>query len=158
MKTKTTHQLRSLWLTIGWLLVMLVAYLSLIPRPPSIDVTAGDKVAHVLAYATLMLWFLQLYPARRRLLLAISFVLVGVGLEALQGLTPSRSFQYLDMAADAGGVALGWLLGYTRLSYTLSIIETQVVRIRGGVTSGRADRMPGPQQQSEQTVNKRRHG
>ena len=135
---------------------MLVAYLSLIPAPPSIDVTAGDKVAHVLAYATLMLWFLQLYPRHRRLLLAISFGLMGVGLEALQGLTPSRTFEYMDMAANAGGVALGWLLAPTRLSSTLSIIETQVVRIRGGVTSGRADRLPGPQQQSEQGANKRR--
>ncbi len=135
---------------------MLVACLSLIPAPPSIDVTAGDKVAHVLAYATLMLWFLQLYPARRRLLLAISFVLMGVGLEALQGLTGWRSFQYLDMVANTAGVALGWLLGHTRLSSTLSIIETQVVPIRGGVTGGPADRLPGPQQQSEQAVNKRR--
>ena len=135
---------------------MLVTCLSLIPAPPSIDVTAGDKVAHVLAYATLMLWFSQLYPAHRRLLLAISFALMGVGLEVLQGLAGWRSFEYMDMVANAGGVALGWLLGPTRLSSTLSIIETQVVRIRGGVTSGRADRMPDPQQQSEQAVNKRR--
>ncbi|MFQ6023138.1 MAG: VanZ family protein [Acidiferrobacterales bacterium] len=123
-----THKLRRLWLAIGWLLVAVVTYLSLIPAPPSTGITGGDKVAHVLAYVTLMSWFLQLYPPHRRPLLAISFILMGIGLECLQGLTAWRSFDYIDMAANIGGVALGWLLGKTRLSIALSVIEAHFTR------------------------------
>ncbi len=63
-----THRLRKLWLSIGWLLVALVVYLSLSSDPP---VMANDEKAdvlayvalHLLVYGVLMLWFLQLYPS-----------------------------------------------------------------------------------------------
>lgn len=125
----STHKLRKLWLSVGWLLIALVVYVSLIPAPPSIDITAGDKVAHVFAYATLTLWFLQLYPVTRQPILAIGFIMMGITLELLQELTASRSFEYLDIAANAGGVVLGWVLGKTRLSSTLRVIEKQLIRI-----------------------------
>ena len=144
MKIDVSYRLRALWLVMGWLLVTLVAYVSLVPAPPAIDVSIGDKVGHILAYATLMLWFLQLYPTYRRLLLAISFVMMGVGLEVLQGLIPSRSLEYLDMVANVGGVALGWLLGHTPLESALITIETRFIRMRGGGTRS-------AQSRSEQT-------
>ena len=126
----STHKLRKVWLFTGWLLVALVAYVSLIPALPPIDITAADKVAHVFAYATLTLWFLQLYPADRRAMLVIGFILMmGIALELLQGLTTSRSFEYADIAANTGGVVLGWLLTKTRLSYTLHAIEKQLIRV-----------------------------
>ena len=125
----STHKLRKVWLFTGWLLVALVVYVSLIPALPSIDITAGDKVAHVFAYATLTLWFLQLYPADRRAMLVIGFIMMGIALEFLQGLTASRSFEYADIAANTGGVALGWLLAKTRLSNTLHVIEKQLIRV-----------------------------
>ncbi len=125
----STHKLRKLWLFTGWLLIVLVVYVSLIPALPSIDITAGDKVAHVFAYATLTLWFLQLYPADRRAMLVIGFIMMGIALEFLQGLTASRSFEYADIAANTGGVALGWLLAKTRLSNTLHVIEKQLIRV-----------------------------
>lgn len=64
-----THKLRKLWLFIGWGLVAFVIYLSLVSGPLPIDAIAGDEntrrllygISHVLAYGTLMLWFLQLY-------------------------------------------------------------------------------------------------
>ncbi len=125
----STHKLRQVWLFTGWLLVALVVYLSLIPALPSIDITAADKVAHAFAYATLTLWFLQLYPADRRAMLVIGFIMMGIALEFLQGLTASRSFEYADIAANTGGVALGWLLAKTRLSNTLHVIEKQLIRV-----------------------------
>ncbi len=125
----STHKLRKVWLFTGWLLIALVVYVSLIPALPSIDITAGDKVAHVFAYATLTLWFLQLYPADRRAMLVIDFIVMGIALEFLQGLTASRSFEYADIAANTGGVALGWLLAKTRLSNTLHVIEKQLIRV-----------------------------
>ncbi len=126
----STHKLRKVWLFTGWLLVALVAYVSLIPAPPFIDITASDKVAHVFAYAMLTLWFLQLYSADRRAMLVIGFIIMmGIALEFLQGLTASRSFEYADIAANTGGVALGWLLAKTRLSNTLHVIEKQLIRV-----------------------------
>ncbi len=125
----STHKLRKVWLFTGCLLIALVVYLSLIPALPSIDITAADKVAHIFAYATLTLWFLQLYPADRRAMLVIGFIMMGIALEFLQGLTASRSFEYADIAANTGGVALGWLLAKTRLSNTLHVIEKQLIRV-----------------------------
>ncbi len=125
----SSHKLRKLWLFTGWLLIALVVYVSLIPALPSIDITAADKVAHVFAYATLTLWFLQLYPADRRAMLVIGFIMMGIALEFLQELTASRSFEYADIAANTGGVALGWLLAKTRLSNTLHVIEKQLIRV-----------------------------
>lgn len=125
----STHKLRKVWLFTGWLLIALVVYLSLIPALPSIDITAADKVAHVFAYATLTLWFLQLYPADRRAMLVIGFIMMGIALEFLQELTASRSFEYVDIAANTGGVVLGWLLAKTRLSNTLHVIEKQLIRV-----------------------------
>ncbi|MFB3083630.1 MAG: VanZ family protein [Gammaproteobacteria bacterium] len=125
----STHKLRKVWLFTGWLLIALVVYVSLIPALPSIDITAADKVAHVFAYATLTLWFLQLYPADRRAMLVIGFIMMGIALEFLQELTASRSFEYVDIAANTGGVVLGWLLAKTRLSNTLHVIEKQLIRV-----------------------------
>lgn len=125
----STHKLRKVWLFTGWLLIALVVYLSLVPALPSIDIAAADKVAHVFAYATLALWFLQLYPADRRAMLVIGFIMMGIALEFLQELTASRSFEYVDIAANTGGVVLGWLLAKTRLSNTLHVIEKQLIRV-----------------------------
>jgi glycopeptide antibiotics resistance protein len=34
---------------------------------------------------------------------------MGIALEFLQGMTDTRSFEVLDMVANAVGVALGWI-------------------------------------------------
>lgn len=126
------YELRGLWLSIGWLLVALVAFLSLTPEPPTIISAAGrDKVAHLLAYGALMLWFLQLYPISRRPLIAILFVAMGVLIEVLQGFTPTRSTEYTDMVANTSGVMLGWMLGRTRLSEMLEILDRKMMHLYG---------------------------
>lgn len=116
-------------MSIGWLLVAVVAYLSLVSDPPIIDVGGSDKVAHLLAYGTLMLWFLQLYPIYRRPIIAVGLIAMGILLEFLQGFTAARSYEYMDMVANAGGVMLGWLSGKTRLSMALQALERQVMRL-----------------------------
>jgi glycopeptide antibiotics resistance protein len=63
----------------------------------------------VLAYGTLMFWFCQLYPApRTRLLLAIGFIALGIGLEFVQGALGYRTYDEYDMLANAIGVLAGW--------------------------------------------------
>ena len=56
-----------------------------------------------------MLWFCVLYRrVRVRAFYAMGFIALGIALEFVQGTTDYRSFEVLDMAADAGGVLLGW--------------------------------------------------
>jgi hypothetical protein len=57
-----------------------------------------------------MFWYAQLYVAARgRITVALGLFALGVALEYLQALTPSRHFSYLDMRDDAIGVAAGWI-------------------------------------------------
>lgn len=102
------------WLAIGYLLVGIVIYLSLMSNPPGLmDFSFGDKIGHLTAYATLMFWFGQLYLRfKQHVIIALSFGLLGVTLEILQGMGGTRMFEYADMAANACGVLLGW--GLTR--------------------------------------------
>ena len=107
---------RPLWLIVGWLLVLLVIVLSLAPVPVDVPVEEGDKVGHVVAYAALMFWFANLFETlNRRSMLAIGFVVLGIALEFVQGWTDYRTFELADMAANALGVAMGWVLAPPRL-------------------------------------------
>lgn len=132
---RPSHRLRKLWLSIGWALVVLVTYLSLGSGPLPIDTIARDErtlvygISHVLAYGTLMWWFLQLYPVSHRPIIALGLIAMGIVLEVLQGFTPDRDAEYLDVVANTAGVILGWSLGKTRLSRTLERIERQVIRL-----------------------------
>ena len=87
------------------------------------------KVGHFLAYAWLMFWYSQLYERlRTRALIALGFVLMGVALEYLQGLTPHRTFGYADMRDNAIGVAAGWLAGAATSTRWLRALERLVRR------------------------------
>ncbi len=122
-----TLKYRPLWLAVGWLLVALVVYLSLTPRPLELQFSNSDKYSHLLAYFVLMGWFQQLYPAwRSRLLLLGIFVAMGVGIEYLQGLSGVRFFDLADMAANAIGATLAWLLGWTGFSSLLLHLEQRM--------------------------------
>jgi hypothetical protein len=87
-------------------MIAAIIVLSLVPVPPQADLGGGDKLGHLAAYGALMLWFGQLYA--RRLGFALGFAAMGAALEFAQGATGYRSFDVLDMAANAAGVALGW--------------------------------------------------
>ena len=108
--------MRKAWIGVGYAFVALVVYLSLTPSPivaPSVD---GVKTGHVLAYLWLTLWFAQAYARwRTRMLFSAAFILMGVGLEYLQGMTSYRHFAYADMLDNALGVGFGVVLAATRL-------------------------------------------
>lgn len=121
-------QLFGLWLGIGWLLVAALIYASLTPAPPQIDVEGGDKLGHILSYAVIMGWFVQLYARTMHLRFAAGFIALGISLEFIQGGTGYRSFEYLDMLANTAGVCVGWLAGRTVLAQTLFRVERHLVR------------------------------
>ena len=124
--------LRTLWLGAGWLGVAVVTYFTLAPNPPQIDMREGDKVQHLVAYASLMLWFAQVQTGRaERRITALLLVAMGIALELAQGLTDYRSLSILDMAANTAGVALGWLAAPPRMPNAFAWASTLLGRVRG---------------------------
>jgi len=119
---------RRLWLAIGWLMILIVLILSLMPRPPQpLHFGGADKLEHVLAYFILMGWFAQIYhQLRTRLWIAISLIALGVAIEILQPILAPRYFEWWDMLADTVGVLLAWALAGPRLSRLLSGFEQRI--------------------------------
>jgi VanZ family protein len=117
------------WKAAGWLLVLAIIAVSLMPAPPHLNVEQGDKLGHFTAYGLVTLWFAQPYTAlRQRIWLALGMVVLGIGLEYAQRAIGYRSFEVADMAADALGVAIGWLAAPPRLPNLLSWVKKSLFR------------------------------
>lgn len=130
MPTEKLHY-RTLWLTLGWLLVATVWYLSLTPKPPKIDlgIEFFDKISHFTAYAAMMGWFIQLYSTTRtRLFYAAGFIGMGMVIEILQGMGPARLFEYADMLANSLGVVGIFMLQKTGIERGLLYIEVRLLK------------------------------
>jgi len=100
-------QLPRLWWSLGLTMVVAILYLSLMPSPPKVE-EISDKWQHAFAYALLMSWFVQL--VQRRWLAAICLVVMGVGVEFVQGWSGLRYYEEMDMVANSAGVLIGWLM------------------------------------------------
>ncbi|NCO67346.1 MAG: VanZ family protein [Nitrospirae bacterium CG_4_10_14_0_8_um_filter_41_23] len=119
-----------LWLSLGWLLIALTVFLSLMPTPPQVmDFYQSDKLEHLFTYTILMLWFAQIYERHSYLCLGLSFIAMGVSLELLQGLSGFRTFEYSDILANTTGVLFGWLLAKTSMANCLIWIKTRVTHL-----------------------------
>lgn len=122
-------QYRKAWLSIGWMLIFAIIYLTLMPSPPELmdSISYGDKIGHLVAYAILMLWFCQLYLGiQHRLLLSLALILMGISLEFLQGLAGVRMYEIADMIANSTGVIIGAILTYAGLGNVLHNIEKKM--------------------------------
>ena len=118
---------RLAWLTGAYVLVAAVVYFSLARLDVDIQAEGGDKVAHVVAYAFLAFWFMQIYVTfRPRLAIAAGLMALGIMLEFLQGYTGYRNFDYVDMISNATGVALGWIAAPPRVPNLLARLESAV--------------------------------
>ncbi len=116
-----------LWLTLGALLIALIWYLSLTSDPPDTGIDNGDKLGHFLAYGLLMGWFAQIYSQLKpRLWLMLGFILMGVLLEVLQGMTAVRTYSYADMVANTTGVFIGLLLSQGPMARLLEHFERRI--------------------------------
>lgn len=114
-----------IWLAIGFLLVGVVCFLTLTPSPLDMgNFPESDKIEHIIAYSTMMLWFGFIYlRGKRYMRVGIVFIAMGIALELIQGMLDYRSFSYLDMGSNACGVMIGWLLARTRLADALVYVE-----------------------------------
>ena len=120
---------RKLWLGIGYLLIILVIFLSLTSSPVEIDTELPylDKLFHALAYFSLTFWFMQIYHIKHHVIRwAIFFLSLGLLLEYLQSFDPERYSEVGDMVANTLGVMLGVGLSMTPLRYTLVKFERYI--------------------------------
>jgi VanZ family protein len=97
-------------LSLGWLLVLGVIVGSLVPGQMLRAITVSDKIMHAGSYFVLMVWFAGLYRRTRHPLIAAVLLALGIALDLLQGTTKTRTFDLLDIAADAAGILAGLLL------------------------------------------------
>src|SRR5262249_50290166 len=120
---------RRIWLLLGWGMVATVVVLSLIPL--EVDLSENrDKYAHLIAYGSMTCWFAMLFPGWvRRVAVVIAFAAMGVVIEYLQRMTGYRTFDVADMAANAMGAGLGWVLVQTPLGNALDWTERLLGRL-----------------------------
>lgn len=122
-----------LWLGIGWLLVVTVVTLSLLPGRDLPDVPWSDKLSHFVAYGALGGWYALIFRSRgKRIRSVIGLMLLGAGLELVQGWGGYRHAEWADMGANAVGVILGSLLVTYLCPDLLVRIESLLVRYRAG--------------------------
>ncbi len=100
---------RKALIALGWAWAAAIVWLSLTPSPPKVDFEQSDKLGHFVAYGWLMLWFCFIYAGTKaRSAYAVGFIAMGVGLEFIQRTLGYRTYEVLDMVANAVGVLLGW--------------------------------------------------
>lgn len=104
-----------LWRLAGWLMIAGVVVGSLMPGHAIPKMVASDKLMHAGVYFLLMIWFAGLYRRSRHAFIALGLLALGLGLDLLQGLTSTRSFDPADIAANAAGIFAAFLLSYLML-------------------------------------------
>ena len=72
-----------------------------------------------------MVWFGGMYRRSSQLWIGIALVVLGGVLELLQGLTPTRTPDVLDITADTIGVLIGLALSMTVLMAGASASRTR---------------------------------
>jgi VanZ family protein len=120
-----------LWLVIGYLMIAFVVQQTLTSSPVTSGYKVSDKILHTVGYFALMGWFMQIYLRHSaRVVWGLFFIVMGIGLEFLQGLSGVRQYEVADMFANASGVLIAWVLSYTRFNQILMMIEIHLLRIR----------------------------
>lgn len=117
---------RKMWLVIGYMMIAIVVYLSLTSDPLQVDMGLPyeDKLFHMLAYFSMMFWFMLIYHARRQQYgWAIFFISMGLLMEYIQGFNSARYSEFGDMIANTVGVMLALGLSVTQARFALVKLE-----------------------------------
>ena len=91
--------------------LMLVTWQALSPLPIEQVQNFHDKLGHLLVFFLLAAITDHAYATSSFTLKKAGYLMVyGIGIECIQHFIPNRSFSFLDMLADAGGLLLFWFL------------------------------------------------
>lgn len=103
--------LRRLWIVAILVLVALIIAASLSPGPVLPNESLADKTAHLLAYFSLALLGSGIASPARLGLTMLRCFLLGAALEVAQALlTDHRTGDFADLAANAAGIGVAWLI------------------------------------------------
>lgn len=97
------------WRLVLIVMLGLVSWLALAPKPPPELSTGWDKLNHLLAFAALAVVSVMAF-ARARWRIAAGLLAYGGLIEVLQSFTPTRVAEPVDLLADGLGIAIGLLL------------------------------------------------
>jgi hypothetical protein len=121
-------QFPKFWSALGWLLVASVAIGSLIPGPMLEKVAAvDDKIMHAGAYFVLMIWFAGFYRRAVYPVIAAVLLALGIGLDLLQRLTETRSFDWYDIGMNCAGVLIGLALSLSLIGGWCQRVEQRLL-------------------------------
>lgn len=97
--------------TAFWTLLVVLTVLSLLPQaflpPPAFSI--WDKAQHAMGFWVLTLLGLWSFP-RNPLRLVIALLIYGGLIEVVQALSGWRTGDWLDLLADAIGIAIAWVI------------------------------------------------
>jgi VanZ family protein len=102
-------RLRPLWRPAFWCCALAVLLLALVPTPQLQPAPGWDKLDHVAAFGTLALLAVLAWPARWHTAMA-ALLAYAWTIEVLQSFTPTRTPDAQDVAADAAGLLLAWVI------------------------------------------------
>ena len=102
-------QATRVWKVVLLVLIGVVCWLTLTPKPPPAIDFGWDKLNHVMGFMALGFFACLSYPdsARRRIVALGAMVVLGGVIEILQLYVPGRSSEWGDLLADAIGVGAG---------------------------------------------------
>ena len=103
--------LRRLWIAANAVLVILIIVASLTPSPVVLTESLSDKYAHFIAYFALSLSGSAIAAPAGLWKVMLRCLLLGATLEIAQSLlTEHRTADLADLAANAAGIAVAWLI------------------------------------------------
>jgi VanZ family protein len=113
---RAVHATRA-WKVLLAVLIVLVSWLALTPRPPPEIDFGWDKLNHILAFTALGFSACLGCTGERRACLRWAAALLAFGglIEILQLFVPGRSSEWGDLLGDALGIACGGLLAFAVL-------------------------------------------
>lgn len=100
------------WQMLLFVLIGVVCYLAVTPEPPRAADLGWDKLNHLTAFAALTFTGCLGFPGGRRVVFGVLPGMLALGglIEVIQYFVPGRSSDWLDLGADAIGIACGAVL------------------------------------------------
>ena len=124
------------WRVTGLLLLTLVLLASMLPAvwflPDRQELVSWiahlDKWMHGIAFAILAVWFAGQYSRGSYWRIAVGLLAFGVLIEVCQRMVDYRSSDWLDVAADAAGIAVGLAIALAGLGGWSQWFEGRLTR------------------------------
>ena len=95
--------------TLFFIYIIIVLILSVIPSPEGFRL-GGDKTKHVAAFVMFTWLFFVSYKETKYVYIFLWGLSFGILIEFIQYFIPWRSTEALDVLADVGGIAIGFIL------------------------------------------------